>query len=61
MDRKAANTWQDNYPRDIDNSNLSKLIKEISNKNVVMVFAVLISITSVSALLFVFYKKKKHQ
>ena len=61
MDRKAANTWQDNYPHDIDNSNLSKLIKEISNKNAVMVFAVLISITSVSALLFVFYKKKKHQ
>ena len=61
MDRKAANTWQDNYPHDIDNSILSKIINGLNNKNTVMVVAVLISIASVSALCFVLYRKKKHQ
>ena len=61
MDRKAANTWQDNYIDSDINSNLSNVFKAMGNKNVVMVVAILISVTSLSALIFVFYKKKKHQ
>lgn len=61
MDRKAANTWQDNYIDSDINSSLSNVFKVVGNKNVVMVVAILISVTSLSALIFVFYKKKKHQ